>query len=135
MVQSYATDRMPGGLKGALVVVWLQAAVNLVFAMVLFRENRNDIANGYTDDSGLLVTAAWVTLGTALLLAACALGAAARQDWARRTVIALEVLNVLGGVLLVLVGGAVPGLVGMVVSAVVIGGFGSAKAVAWVRRR
>jgi hypothetical protein len=76
-----------------------------------------------------------VTLGTAVLLAACALGAAAHQDWARRAVIALEVLNILSGVVLVLVGGAVPGLLGMVVSAAVIGGFGSTKAIAWVRRR
>ncbi len=134
MVQSYSTDRMPGGLKGALVVVWLQAAVNLVYGIVLFHENRNDIDHGYTDDSGFLVTAAWVTLGTAVLLAACALGTAVHQDWARRTVIVLQVLNILAGVVLVLVGGAVPGLLGMVVSAAVIGGFGSAKAVAWVRR-
>ncbi|WP_035841822.1 hypothetical protein [Kitasatospora azatica] len=135
MVQSYSTDRMPGGLKGALAVVWLQAVVNLVFAVVLFHENRNNIDHGYTDDSGLLVTGACVTLGTALLLAAGALGAAARHDWARRTVIALEVLNILGGVLLVLLGGTVSGLLGMLVSAVVIAGFGSTKAVAWVRRR
>jgi hypothetical protein len=133
MVQSNSTDPMPGGLKGALVVVWLQAVVNLVSAMVLFHQNQNDIDHGYTDDSGLAITAAWVTLGTAVLLAACALGTAAHQDWARRTVIALEVLNILGGVFFVLVGGAVPGLLGMVVAAAVIGGFGSAKAVAWVR--
>ncbi|MFE0461379.1 hypothetical protein ACFW1A_19240 [Kitasatospora sp. NPDC058965] len=135
MAQSYSTDRMPGGLKGALVVVWLQSAVNLVVALMLFHENQNETDHGITDDSTLLVTAAWVTLGTALLLAACAVGTAVHQDWARRTVMALEVLNILSGVLLVLVGGAAPGLLGMVVSAAVIGGFGSAKAIAWVRRR
>ncbi|GAA2152440.1 hypothetical protein GCM10009760_49020 [Kitasatospora kazusensis] len=134
MVPSYSPDPMPGGLKGALVVVWIQAAGNLVFAMVMFHENRNDIDHGHTDNSSLLVTGAWVTLGTAVLLAVCALATAARQNWARRTLIGLQVLNILGGVFLALVGGGVPVLLGMVVSAAVIGGTGSAKAASWIQR-
>ncbi|MER7584180.1 hypothetical protein [Kitasatospora sp. NPDC097691] len=133
MVQSKSTEPMPGGLKGALVVVWLQAAVNLVYALVGFHENQNDIDHGYTDHSGLLVMASWVTLGIAVLLAACALATAAHQDWARRTVIVLEVLNLLSDAVLVMAGGAVAGLLGMVVAVAVIGGFGSRRTIAWVR--
>ncbi|GAA1271461.1 hypothetical protein GCM10009665_69600 [Kitasatospora nipponensis] len=132
MVQTYTNDRMPGGLKGALVVVWFQAVVNVVFAMNLFHEHRTDLDNGRTDDSGFLLTSAWGTLGIAALLAAGALGTAARHNWARRTVITLEALNILGGVVVVLLGGVVPGLLAMVVSATVIGGFGSTRAVAWI---
>jgi hypothetical protein len=134
MAQPYSAVRMPGGLKAALVLVWLQAVANFVVAMVVFREYRNNIDHGHTDGNKLIGITAWVMLGTALLLVACGLGVAARQRWARPTVIALEVVNLLGGVLVVLTGGAVQGLLAMVVTAVVIAGFGSTKGIAWFRR-
>ncbi|AUG80236.1 hypothetical protein CFP65_5539 [Kitasatospora sp. MMS16-BH015] len=135
MVQSPPSVRMPGGLKGALVAVWLQAAVNLVVAIVMFGMNRSDSDHGYTDDRALLLVAAWATLVAAVLLAAGALGTAARRDWARRTVIGLELLSILSGVVLTLLGGATQGLLGMVVAAAVIGGFSSTRAIGWVRGR
>ncbi|ALG08779.1 hypothetical protein [Kibdelosporangium phytohabitans] len=89
-------QRMPGKLKLAMGILVFQALSNGFLGYLII-----DAVTGWgrTSNSGLLYFVGFLSIGIALVLLGCVLMAGTRQRWIRPTVIGIEVLGLIGGVI------------------------------------
>ncbi|MEU1513260.1 hypothetical protein ABZ490_14040 [Streptomyces sp. NPDC005811] len=122
---------MPRNVRLALVGVWVQAVLNLAAGAVLLAVVSDAADHGRDEGVGLLRFVAVLSLLIAGALLLCGVLAGKRLNGIRVTVIVIEALGLLIGVLGLLQGGGVSVLPGIALALVVLRGFSSAEARNW----
>ncbi|MFD0277516.1 hypothetical protein ACFVHB_26915 [Kitasatospora sp. NPDC127111] len=125
----WASEQMPASIKWAVAGVWLHAVLNGIGALVLF----GIATDPYGSDAGLLRLLAALSLLIAVLLAVCAALAPRRAGWTRATVLVIEWLGIISGLLLLFTG-AVASLAGLAVSVLIVGAYTSNAGRSWFDR-
>jgi hypothetical protein len=111
---------MPGGLKGALVILWLQFLANAFVGYIILDELSEDASHGRSmDGTGFSYFLGYLSIAVAIVLAVCAVLALRGRSWVRPTIISIESLSILSGVVN-LFSGAFLGIVGIALSIGVI---------------
>jgi len=122
MTEETAAPRMfmPGRLKGALVVLWLQVLANALAGFLLLNSLSEDESHGRSmDGTGIFYFLGYFSIAVAIVLAVCAVLALRGRPWVRPTIISIESLSILSGVVNVF-SGAILGIVGVALSIGVI---------------
>ncbi|ONI75068.1 hypothetical protein ALI144C_40610 [Actinosynnema sp. ALI-1.44] len=93
-------QRMPGKLKLAMGILVFQALSNGFIGYLIIDTVTGRGSHGArTPNSGLLYFVGFLSVGIALVLLGCVLMAATRQRWIRPTVIGIEVIGLISGVI------------------------------------
>ena len=125
---------MPGRLVGVLVVLVLQVIGNGFLGWAIVDELNEDAEHGATvDGAGVFYFLGYLSIAMAAVLLVCVVLTVRPRAWVRPVVIAIEALAVVSGVIN-LANGAVAGLLGIVIAAVVIAVLLSEDVVHWYRR-
>lgn len=112
---------MPGRLIGVLVVLALQILGNGFLGWVLIDELNEDAEHGSSmDGAGVFYFLGYLSLALAVMLLVCAVFTVRPKPWARSVILAIECIAIISS-LINLVNGAVGGLLGIVIAAIVIG--------------
>ncbi|MCX4761765.1 hypothetical protein OG562_12420 [Streptomyces sp. NBC_01275] len=122
--------QMPKNVRLATVGVWVQAVLNLAAGALLLAVVNDAADHGQDEGAGLLRFVAVLSLLIAGALLLCGVFAGQRSNGIRVTVIVIEALSLLSGVLGLLQGG-VSVLPGIALALVVLRGFSSAEARNW----
>ncbi|GAA3853872.1 hypothetical protein GCM10023084_05150 [Streptomyces lacrimifluminis] len=125
---------MPKSVGPALVGVWVQAVLNLAVGFLLLALVNDAADHGQEEGAGLLRFLAVLSLLMAGALLLCGVFAGKRSNGIRVTVVVIEALSLLSGVLGLLQGGGVPVLPGIAFALAVLRGFSSAEARNWFDR-
>ncbi|GAA0307857.1 hypothetical protein ACKI1I_04305 [Streptomyces turgidiscabies] len=125
---------MPKSVRLALVGVWLQAVLNLAAGFLLVAVVNDAVDHGRDEGAGLLRFVAVLSLLIAGALLLCGVFAGKRVNGIRVTVIVVEALGVLIGVVSLFQGGGVSVLPGIVFAVAVLRVFSSAEARNWFDR-
>ncbi|MDQ0760606.1 hypothetical protein [Streptomyces canus] len=125
--------QMPTSVRLALVGVWVQAVLNLAAGFLLLALVNDAADHGQDEGAGLLRFLAVLSLLIAGALLLCGVFAGKRSNGIRVTVIVIEALSLLIGVLGLLQGGfsALPGIV---FALVVLRNFSAVEARNWFDR-
>ncbi|MFF7946353.1 hypothetical protein [Streptomyces griseorubiginosus] len=123
--------QMPKNVRLALVGVWVQAVLNLAAGFLLLAVVNDAVDHGQDEGAGLLRFVAVLSLLIAGALLLCGVLAGKRSNGIRVTVIVIEALGLLSGVLGLFQGGGVGVVPGIVFAFVVLRGFSSAEARNW----
>lgn len=127
--------RRPGGLTAALVVLWFQVVTNLAGGILFLVLASVEAEHGR--DGTLVAVGGAVSVLAAPVLAVGAVGLARRRLSARTPVLVVEILVVLNGVVILVVGllnGLPPSsVIGIILAVLVIQGVFSPQATAWLR--
>lgn len=122
--------KRPTNLTVAIVILWIQAAANLLSGIFLIAVADSDRDADFTAATGL------VSVLAAPVLAVCSFSLIRRKVWARVPVVVVETLIVLGGLVTsvqaLLAGGAPTGLVGVVLAGLVLQGCFGKESAAWL---
>lgn len=111
---------MPGRLIGVLVVVAVQILGNGFLGWALVDELNEDAEHGASmDGAGVFYFVGYLSIVIAAVLLVCAVLTVRPQAWARPTIITIEGIAIVSG-LINLVNGAVASLLGIVIAVVVI---------------
>lgn len=111
---------MPGRLIGVLVVLGIQILGNGGIGWVLIDELNEDASHGASmDDAGVFYFFGYLSLVLAAVLLVCAVFTVRPKAWARPVIITIEGVAIISG-LINLVNGAIAGLIGIIVAAIVI---------------
>jgi hypothetical protein len=114
---SERSERMPGGVKAALVGVWIQAVFNFLgalFLMMLVNDRLDH--NQEVEQLGLVRFSTYSALCAAIALVVSGIFAWKRFGWVRITVVAVEAVIVLFSLINFFVGGMPTAVVGMIVA-------------------
>ncbi|MCX5336169.1 MULTISPECIES: hypothetical protein [unclassified Streptomyces] len=114
--------------------VWVQAVLNLAAGALLLAVVNNAADHGQDEGAGLLRFVAVLSLLIAGALLLCGVFAGKRSNGIRVTVIVIEVLSLLSGVVGLLKGGGASVLPGIAFALAMLRGFGSAEARNWFDR-
>ncbi|MDQ1045302.1 hypothetical protein [Streptomyces sp. V4I2] len=125
--------QMPKSVRLALVGVWVQAVLNLAAGFLLLALVNDAADHGQDEGAGLLRFLAVLSLLIAGALLLCGVFAGKRSNWIRVTVIVIEALSLLSGVVGLLQGG-VSVLLGIAFALVVLRGFSTMEARNWFDR-
>lgn len=125
--------QMPKNVRLALVGVWVQAVLNLAAGFLLLAVVNDEVDHGQDEGAGLLRFVAVFSLVVAGALLLCGVFAGTRSNGIRVTVIVIEALSLLSGVVGLLNGGGVS-IAGIVFALVVLRGVCSAEARNWFDR-
>ncbi|WP_234441239.1 MULTISPECIES: hypothetical protein [Streptomyces] len=126
--------QMPKNVRLALVGVWVQAVLNLAAGALLLAVVNDAADHGQDEGAGLLRFVAVLSLLIAGALLLCGVLAGKRSNGIRVTVIVIEALSLLSGVLGLVQGGGVSVLPGIAFAIAVLRGFSSAEARNWFDR-
>ncbi|MGW3101235.1 hypothetical protein [Streptomyces sp. NPDC001100] len=126
--------QMPRNVRLALVGVWVQAVLNLAAGFLLLAVVSDAVDHGQDEGAGLLRFVAVLSLLIAGALLLCGVFAGKRSNGIRVTVIVIEALSLLSGVLGLFQGGGVGVLPSIAFALVVLRGFSSAEARNWFDR-
>ncbi|WP_240982684.1 hypothetical protein [Streptomyces sp. S3(2020)] len=126
--------RMPKNVRLAVVGVWVQAVLNLAAGAVLLAVVNDAVDHGQDEGTGALRFVAVLSLLIAGALLLCGVFAGKRSNGLRVTVIVIEALSLLSGVVGLLRGGGVSVLPGIAFALAVLRGFSSAEAKNWFDR-
>lgn len=111
---------MPGRLIGVLVVLGIQVIGNGGLGWVLIDELNDDASHGASmDGTGVFYFFGYLSLVLAVVLLVCGVFTVRPRAWARPVIITIEGVAIISG-LINLVNGAIAGLIGIVIAAVVI---------------
>jgi hypothetical protein len=122
---------MPGRLIGVLVVLGFQVLANGFLGWVLIDELNEDASHGASmDGAGVFYFLGYLSLVIAVVLLVCAVLTVRPQAWARPTIITIEGIAIISGVIN-LVSGAVASLLGIIIAIVVISVLMSEDAREW----
>nr|WP_042191620.1 hypothetical protein [Kibdelosporangium sp. MJ126-NF4] len=131
MANGTSRQRMSGKLKLAVGVLVFQALSNGFLGFLIIDMITGRASHGArTPNSGLVYVIGFLSLGIALTLLACALFSGTRQRWIRPTVVGIEVVGLIGGVVN-LFGGQITAVVGIGLAIAVLTLFGSDDAREW----
>jgi hypothetical protein len=125
--------QMPKSVRLALVGVWVQAVLNLAAGFLLLALVNDAADHGQDEGAGLLRFLAVLSLLIAGALLLCGVLAGKRSNGIRVTVIVIEALSLLSGVL-GLLQGSVSVLPGIAFALVVLRGFSTVEARNWFDR-
>ncbi|WP_405639468.1 hypothetical protein [Streptomyces sp. NBC_00019] len=125
---------MPRNVRLAVVGVWVQALLNLAAGALLLAVVNNAADHGQDEGAGLLRFVAVLSLLIAGALLLCGVFAGKRSNGIRVTVIVIEVLSLLSGVVGLLKGGGASVLPGIAFALGMLRGFSSAEARNWFGR-
>jgi hypothetical protein len=129
MTTAQSTGGLPKPLRTALVLIVLQAVLNVLGGLLLL-VSASDEADHGGDSAGTLALLGWVSVIVALLLAGSAAATPGRRAWVRTTVIGVEALSVLGSVVS-LFSGAYTAVIGIAIAAFIIRAYLSEDAKRW----
>jgi hypothetical protein len=111
---------MPGRLIGVLVVLGIQILGNGGIGWVVIDELNEDASHGASmDDAGVFYFFGYLSLVLAAVLLVCAVFTVRPKPWARPVIITIEGVAIISG-LINLVNGAIAGLIGIIIAAIVI---------------
>jgi hypothetical protein len=111
---------MPGRLIGVLVVLGIQILGNGGIGWVVIDELNEDASHGASmDDAGVFYFFGYLSLVLAAVLLVCAVFTVRPKAWARPVIITIEGVAIISG-LINLVNGAIAGLIGIIIAAIVI---------------
>ncbi|WP_329277325.1 hypothetical protein [Streptomyces sp. NBC_01451] len=133
MTTSSVKVQMPKTVKVALVLVWVQALLNLAVGFLLLVLVNDDVDHGRDEGVGMLRFLAVLSLLIAGALLLCGVFAGKRLNGVRVTVIVIEALVLLSGVVGLFQGGFTV-LPGIVLAIVVLRGFSAAEGRNWFDR-
>ena len=126
--------QMPKNVRLAVVGVWIQAVLNLAAGGLLLVVVNDAAEHGRDEGAGLLRFVAVLSLLIAGALLLCGVFAGKRSNGIRVTIIVIEALGLLSGVLGLINGGGVSVFPGLVLTLLVLRGLGSAEARKWFDR-
>ncbi|MDX2540429.1 hypothetical protein ACOT81_14380 [Streptomyces sp. WI04-05B] len=125
--------QMPKSVRQALVGVWIQGVLNLVAGFLLVALADDAADHGRGEGTGLVRSLAVLTLVIAGALLLCGVFAGRRLNGVRVTVIVIEALGLLIGVVGLFQGGFSV-LPGILLAVLVLRGFSTAEARNWFDR-
>ncbi|MGY1502697.1 hypothetical protein ACW4TU_39995 [Streptomyces sp. QTS52] len=126
--------QLPKNVRLALVGVWVQAVLNLAAGALLLAVVNDAADHGQDEGAGLLRFLAVLSLLIAGALLLCGVFADRRLNGIRVTVIVIEALSLLSGVLGLLQGAGVSVLPGIAFALLVLRGFSTVEARNWFDR-
>jgi len=103
---------MPRQLKTVRVFLWIQAVLNLLASALVTILAINELDHG-NEEAGLVLALALLGFVVSLVLIACAIRISRGSAWVRPTVIGVEGLSVVLGLISLISGGAITQLIGM----------------------
>ncbi|MFK0247651.1 hypothetical protein ACIQUM_23395 [Amycolatopsis azurea] len=103
---------MPRQLKTVRVFLWIQAVLNLLASALVTVLAINALDHG-DEEAGLALALALLGFVVSLVLVACAIRISRGSAWVRPTVIGVEALAVVLGLISLISGGAITQLIGM----------------------
>ncbi|MEV7556007.1 hypothetical protein AB0N89_40865 [Amycolatopsis sp. NPDC089917] len=103
---------MPRQLKTVRVLLWIQAVLNLLASALVTALAINELDHG-NEEAGLALALAILGFVVSLVLIASAIRISRGSAWVRPTVIGVEGLSVVLGVIGLISGGAITQLIGM----------------------
>jgi hypothetical protein len=125
---------MPGRLIGVLIVLGFQVLANGFIGWALIDELNEDASHGASmDGTGFYYFLGYLSLVVAAVLLVCGVCTVRPQPWARPVIITIEAVAIISG-LINLVSGAIAGLLGIVIAAVVIAVLMNEDVEEWYRR-
>lgn len=124
---------MPRQLKFVRVFLWIQAVLNLLVSVLVTGLAINELDHG-NEEAGLSLVLAVLGFVVAVVLVACAVRISRGSPWVRPTVIAVEGLSVVMGVISLVSGGAVTQLIGMAIAVAIIVTLNKPEERAWFTR-
>ncbi|WP_409490108.1 hypothetical protein [Amycolatopsis sp. cmx-11-12] len=127
------TLEMPRQLKFVRVFLWIQAVLNLLVSALVTSLAINELDHG-NEEAGLSLALAVLGFVVAVVLVACAVRISRGSPWVRPTVIAVEGLSVVMGVISLVSGGAVTQLIGMAIAVAIIVTLNKPEERAWFTR-
>ncbi|MFC3452952.1 hypothetical protein [Amycolatopsis speibonae] len=124
---------MPRQLKTVRVFLWIQAVLNLLASALVTALAINELDHG-NEEAGLALALALLGFAVSLTLIACAIRISRGSSWVRPTVIGVEGLSVVLGVISLISGGAVTQLIGMGIAIGIIVVLNKPEERAWFTR-
>ncbi|WP_340683397.1 hypothetical protein LCL61_33190 [Amycolatopsis coloradensis] len=124
---------MPGRLKIVRGFLWAQAVLNVLASVLVTALAVNELEHG-NEEAGLALALALLGFVVAVVLIACAIRISRGSPWVRPTVIAVEGLVVVMGLVSLVNGGAITQLIGMGIAVGVIVVLTKPEESAWFRR-
>lgn len=124
---------MPRQLKFIRVFLWIQAVLNILVSALVTSLAINELDHG-NEEAGLALALALLGFVVAVVLIACAIRISRGSSWVRPTVIGVEGLVVVMGVISLFSGGAVTQLLGMAIAVAIIVTLNKPEERAWFTR-
>jgi uncharacterized membrane protein len=133
-VASQVLERMPRRVKVALGVVWFQAIVTVIGAFALLSLINDDLDHGRDiENLGLIRFIVYTSLIAAVVLIVSAIAAPRRFGWTRTCILVVEGISIASGLIGIFTG-APTGIIGVVLSFLVMGEMRSGRARDWFNR-
>ncbi|RSN18620.1 hypothetical protein DMC63_18350 [Streptomyces sp. WAC 05977] len=124
---------MPGRLKLVRGFLWVQAVLNVLASVLVTVLAIGELEHG-NEEAGLVLALAILGFVVAVVLIACAIRISRGSPWARPTIVAVEGLVVVMGLVSLLNGGAITQLIGMGIAVGVIVVLNKPEESAWFKR-
>ncbi|WET77913.1 hypothetical protein P3102_28115 [Amycolatopsis sp. QT-25] len=124
---------MPRQLKFVRVFLWVQAVLNILVSALVTALAIGELDHG-NEEAGLALALAILGFVVAVVLIACAMRISRGSAWVRPTVIAVEGLAVVMGVISLVNGGAITQLIGMGIAIGIIVTVNKPEERAWFTR-
>ncbi|WP_410649886.1 hypothetical protein [Amycolatopsis sp. cmx-4-54] len=124
---------MPGRLKIVRAFLWVQAVLNVLASALVTALAINELEHG-NEEAGLALALALLGFVVAVVLIACAIRISRGSPWVRPTVVVVEGLVVVMGLVSLVNGGAITQLIGMGIAVGVIVVLNKPEESAWFRR-
>ncbi|WP_370942471.1 hypothetical protein AB5J62_25560 [Amycolatopsis sp. cg5] len=121
---------MPKPLKNVRILLWFQAVANILVGVLVTMVALNALDHG-DEDAALPLAIGIISLIIAVVLAVCAVMLSRRAAWVRTTVMALEGISVLSGVIGLVTGGAVTLLIGIAIAIGILVSLSNPEVKAW----
>ncbi|UUV30143.1 hypothetical protein NQK81_36100 [Amycolatopsis roodepoortensis] len=124
---------MPGRLKLVRGFLWVQAVLNVLASALVTALAINELEHG-NEEAGLVLALAILGFAVAVVLIACAIRISRGSPWVRPTIVAVEGLVVVMGLVSLVNGGAITQLIGMGIAVGVIVVLNKPEESAWFKR-
>ncbi|MEU9078678.1 hypothetical protein [Kitasatospora sp. NPDC048538] len=122
MTNQLADERMPTSLKWVVAGVWLHAVLNGAGGIFLFVLIHGQHGNGLV----LVTFIGFLSIAIGVLLGICAALAPGGARWTRKTVLVIEWLTIITGVIQLLAGATIA-LVGIAIAGIIVLAYSSAE--------
>ncbi|MFD8751644.1 hypothetical protein ACFV0O_11800 [Kitasatospora sp. NPDC059577] len=127
MTNQLADERIPTSLKWVVAGVWLHAVLNGAAGIFLLA-----LIHGQHGEGVAQVTfIAFLSILIGVLLGTCAALAPSGARWTRRTVLVIEWLMIVAGVIQLLFSGSIISLAGIAIAGVIVLAYSSAEGKEW----
>ncbi|MGY6650769.1 hypothetical protein ACXIZN_01255 [Amycolatopsis sp. TRM77291] len=124
---------MPGRLKLVRGFLWVQVVLNVLASALVTALAIDELEHG-NEEAGLVLALAILGFVVAVALIACAIRISRGSPWVRPTIVAVEGLVVIMGLVSLLNGGAITQLIGMGIAVGVIVVLNKPEESAWFKR-